>query len=105
MLEPPQLEALIELGSWSNDLQQELSWYEKAETEGNSALRYLLGHHFPGFLQPFVARAYFYFAAANRAPLARVYFHAVVDALLPSDGKGVVDPKLAAEDEAPLYHL
>lgn len=36
---------------WGERLQRELAWFEKAELEGSSVLRYILAHHFPGLLR------------------------------------------------------
>ena len=40
-----------ELAPWGLTLQRELAWFEKAELEGSSVLRYILAHNFTGLLQ------------------------------------------------------
>ena len=82
---------------WSGDLQTELEWYEAAELDNNSALRYVLGHHFPNLLTAFIHRSYFY---AHRKGLAEAYFHAVVDALIPADGEAFSEERHGYEDDA-----
>ena len=71
--------------------------YEAAELDNNSALRYVLGHHFPNLLTAFIHRSYFY---AHRKGLAEAYFHAVVDALIPADGEAFSEERHGYEDDA-----
>jgi len=81
---------------WGPSLQRELSWFEKAELEGSTVLRYILAHHFPGLLQAFLERAYAY--ASETPQLAAAYFHAVVDAILPPDGVALTEERHSFDD-------
>lgn len=45
----------------------------------------MLGHHFPVLLEPFLRHAYY-------EPItSSVYFHAIVDALIPNDGEAICE--------------
>ena len=45
--------------TWPAELGRELAWIERAELRGGGVLRYVLAHHLPQLLAPFVQRSYF----------------------------------------------
>ena len=73
---------------------QTVAFFEKAELEGSETLRYVLGHHFPLLLEPFLTHVF------HEPQTASVYFHAIVDAIIPPDGIAVTEACHTIDDQA-----
>ena len=72
---------------------QTVAFFEKAEFEGSETLRYVLGHEFPKLLEPFLLHVY------HEPQTASIYFHAIVDAIIPPDGEAITEAWHAIDDQ------